>query len=65
MESILPKRPHVDIPKGEFVEEASMIDFHMTKSAHDSKYGQRREAYDGGDSDDESGHHGVHTCRSQ
>ncbi|CAF1073172.1 unnamed protein product [Rotaria sp. Silwood1] len=65
LESILPKRPHVDIPQGEHVEEVSMIDFHTTKSAHDSKHGQRREAYDGGDSDDESGHPGVQTCRSQ
>lgn len=65
MESILPKRPHVDVPKGEHVEEVSMIDFHTTKSAHDSKHGQRREAYDNGDSDDESGQPGVQTCRSQ
>lgn len=42
-----------------------MIDFHTTKSAHDSKHGQRREAYDNGDSDDENGQPGVHTCRSQ
>ncbi|CAF3784628.1 unnamed protein product [Rotaria magnacalcarata] len=61
LESILPKRPHVDIPQGEHVEEVSMIDFHTTKSAHDSKHGQRREAYDGGDSDDEGAHHGVQT----
>lgn len=45
-----------------------MIDFHTTKSAHDDRRGQRREAYDGGggDSDEEgSAHPGVQTCRSQ
>jgi len=41
-----------------------MMDFHTTKSAYD-KQGQRREAYDNGDSDDESGQPGIHTCRSQ
>jgi hypothetical protein len=62
----LPKRPHVDIPKGEHVEEAHMIDFHTTKSAHEDRHGgHRREAYDGGDSDEEGAHQGVHTCRSQ
>jgi len=65
LESILPKRPHVDVPKGEHVEEVHMIDFHTTKSAHDDRHGQRRAAYDGGDSDDESGHPHVQTCRSQ
>jgi DnaJ family protein A protein 2 len=64
LESLLPKRPHIDIPKGEHVEEVHMIDFHTTKSAHDTR-GHRREAYDGGDSDDEHGHPGVQTCRSQ
>ncbi|CAF4905001.1 unnamed protein product, partial [Rotaria socialis] len=57
LESLLPKRPHIDIPQGEHVEEAHMIDFHTTKSAHDDRRGNRREAYDaGGDSDDEGGH---------
>jgi len=66
LESILPKRPHVDIPKGEHVEEVHMIDFHTTKSAHNDRQGHRREAYDAGDSDDEGGvHPGVHTCKSQ
>jgi len=65
LELILPKRPHVDIPKGEHVEEVHMIDFHTTKSAHDNRHGQRRETYDGADSDDEHAHPGVHTCRSQ
>ncbi|CAF1031060.1 unnamed protein product [Adineta steineri] len=65
LETVLPKRTHVEIPTGEHVEEVSMIDFHTTKSAHDSRHGQRREAYEGGDSDDESGQPGVHTCRSQ
>ncbi|CAF0889559.1 unnamed protein product [Rotaria sordida] len=65
LESILPKRPHVEIPKGEHVEDTHMIDFHTTKSAHDDRRGNRREAYDAGDSDDEGGHQGVHTCRAQ
>ena len=67
LESLLPKREVVEIPKGEHVEEAHMIDFHTTKSAHDDRHGgQRREAYEGGDSDDEGGGHpGVQTCRSQ
>ncbi|CAF3470024.1 unnamed protein product [Rotaria sp. Silwood1] len=65
LESILPKRPHVEIPKGEHVEDVHMIDFHTTKSAHDDRRGNRREAYEAGDSDDEGGHQGVHTCRSQ
>jgi hypothetical protein len=43
-----------------------MIDFHTTKSAHNERQGHRREAYDGGDSDDEgTAHPGVHTCKSQ
>jgi len=64
LESVLPTKPHVDIPKGEHVEEAHMIDFHTTKSAHDSR--GHREMYDAGDSDDEgSGHPGVHTCKAQ
>ncbi len=42
-----------------------MIDFHTTRSAHDDRHGQRREAYDQGDSDDEGAHANVHTCRSQ
>jgi hypothetical protein len=42
-----------------------MIDFHTTKSAHNDRNGNRREAYDGGDSDEESGQPGVQTCRSQ
>jgi len=65
LESILPKRTHVDIPKGEHVEEVHMIDFHTTKSAHDDKHGHRREAYNAGDSDEENGHPNVQTCRSQ
>jgi DnaJ family protein A protein 2 len=66
LETILPKRPHIDIPKGEHVEEAHMIDFHTTKSAHNDRQGHRREAYDAGDSDDEgTAHPGVHTCKSQ
>ncbi len=56
----------MDIPKGEDVEETHMIDFHTTKSAHNDRQNHRREAYDGGDSDDEgTAHPGVHTCRSQ
>lgn len=65
LETLLPKRPHVEIPKGEHVEDVHMIDFHTTKSAHNDRPGQRREMYENGDSDDESGHPGVHTCRSQ
>ncbi|CAF1170378.1 unnamed protein product [Adineta steineri] len=65
LEALLPKRPHVDIPKGEHVEDAHMIDFHTTKSAHSDRQGTRREAYDAGDSDEEGGQPGVHTCRSQ
>jgi hypothetical protein len=42
-----------------------MIDFHTTKSAHDDRHGNRREAYDGGDSDDESAQPNVQTCGSQ
>lgn len=65
LESILLKRPYVEIPKGDNVEEVHMIDFHTTKSAHDDRNGSRREAYHTGDSDDENGHPGVHTCKSQ
>lgn len=65
LETILPKRPHVEIPKGEHVEEAHMIDFSTTKSAHNDRHGQRRENYENGDSDDEGGQPGVQTCRSQ
>jgi DnaJ family protein A protein 2 len=65
LEHVLPKRPHVDIPKGEHVEDAHMIDFSTTKSAHNDRHGQRREAYDNGDSDDEGGQPGVHACRAQ
>lgn len=61
---MLPKRKETEIPKGENVEDVHMIDFHTTKSAHDDRHGQRREAYDHGDSDDE-GAQGVHTCRAQ
>ena len=42
-----------------------MLDFHTTKSAHDDKRGNRREAYNGEDSDEEGGQPGVQTCRSQ
>ncbi len=55
----------MDIPKGEHVEDAHMIDFSTTKSAHNDRHGQRREAYDNGDSDDEGGQPGVHACRAQ
>ncbi|CAF1430806.1 unnamed protein product, partial [Didymodactylos carnosus] len=66
LESILPTKAKVVIPEGEHVEEAHMIDFHSTKSAHEG--GNRsggREAYEG-DSDEEGMHGpGVHTCKSQ
>jgi len=66
LESVLPKRVHVDIPKGEQVEDVHLIDFHTTKSAHDDRRGGgRREAYDDGDSDEEGHHPGVQTCRAQ
>lgn len=64
LESILPKRTHVEIPTGEDVEEVHMIDFSTTKSAHDERHGQRHENYERGDSDDEGGHH-VQGCRAQ
>lgn len=65
LESALPKRTPVDIPKGEHVEDVHLIDFHTTKSAHDDRRGGRREAYEAGDSDDEGHHPGVQTCRAQ
>jgi len=72
LESILPPKPRVEIPQGEHVEEAHMIDFHTTKSAHENpRYGHgagnSRESNDG-DSDDEHGAHygpGVHACKAQ
>ncbi|CAF1386185.1 unnamed protein product, partial [Didymodactylos carnosus] len=62
LESILPPKTKVTIPEGEHVEEAHMIDFHSTKSAHEGGNRSGREAYEG-DSDDEGGMHGpgVHT----
>lgn len=43
-----------------------MIDFHTTKSAHNDRNNSRREAHNGGDSDDEgTAHPGVHACRAQ
>ena len=67
LESLLPKRAHIDIPKGEHVEDVQLIDFHTTKSAHRDRHGgYRREAYNAEDSDEEgTAHPGVHACRSQ
>ena len=42
-----------------------MIDFHTTKSAHEQQHGQRRDAYEEGDSDEEGGQPGVQACRAQ
>ena len=65
LETLLPARTPTDIPQGDDVEEVHMIDFHTTKSAHEQQHGQRRSAYDDGDSDDEGAQPGTQACQAQ
>ena len=53
LEKLLPKRPKVDIPMGDDVEEVDLVEFEDTRGGRG-----RREAYDDDDDDDEHGHGG-------
>nr|KAG5712990.1 hypothetical protein BaRGS_021784 [Batillaria attramentaria] len=62
LETLLPKRPHVDIPEGEHVEEVNLVDYEDTR---DSSRGARSEAYHEDDDDDMGGHGPRVQCAHQ